>query len=1108
MPGSIIVAQMFGAAFAASFAGMAVAFAINMVASSIISKAFGAEPPNFNDNQNQENPGSRTQVPPAGDNKVPVVYGSAYVGGIVTDLSITSDNQTLYYCLTLAEVTNTETGGTPDTYTFGQTYWGGKLCQFGDGSDLAKVTSLLDESTGVVDTSVSGKLYIYKFRNGSSSGVNTTQTAIQIMSDVDLVYKWDNTKLMSDCAFVIVKMTYSQTANLLGLNQTRFQLTNSRSAPGNCFRDYLTSERYGAGLPLASINTTSLTALNTYCNAAFSYTTYLGVTTTQTRFRFDGALDTTKTIMSNMQMMAACCDCLIKYNEITGLWGVIVQTSTVTPVMNINDSNMVSTISISPIDIASSYNIAEVKFPDGTSQDSFNTAIFDLAVINPSLLYPNEPINKQTISLPLVNNSVRAQYLANRFLEAAREDLQVQVQVNYSGLQLEAGDVVTVTNANYGWSAKQFRISKVVERFADDGAVTVALSLMEFNAAVFDDKNITQFTPAPNTGIGDPLFFGTLTAPTIVNVQTSITNPSFGVNVTCASSGIVQYAEIWYSAFASPTDAQRIFAGTTTINAGGNPFTPSVTMGTVTIANIPSGDWYFAVRMVNSLGSSVYSASSTILRWRPTTFQYSDRYLVLAYGNDLSGAGISSSPRNKSYYGLKNSSTTNYDANPANYTWYLAQPTFGTSVYLLYSNRTGRKFSFASGFAAYAAGTAQFVPTATGTYDPSVWQAVEDGTNSIDLDVRTGQLIETGTTNVGAGEIAITNNVDGKVVASLAQLLDFGTGIGTLTGSASTLTIDIYGRVLGFTSPDGFYYTRYAVVATAAQTVFTPTARQANYITGMDLVFRNGVLLDTTEYTENSTTVTLGTGAAVGDQIVIISMRAISQGINYASQYLAVQTVATNVVTYTAATLPYQNIVSGDIHTFANTGTPTQYTVQSYNAATRQITYTATVTGVVAGATIYQYRANGLSYRPFSRFTDTLVSASSYLPTTWAVHSGYEKIFLNGISMNDQDYDISSGSINNFPATANGLLTMIQFNDNNQTVPIGNQTSTAINTVVGTSTYNYNFNADAFELYNNGALQVLTGDYTLASTSYTLTTAPTTTLNILQQTTYTRTGAA
>jgi hypothetical protein len=1102
MPGSIIAAEFF---VAGTFEYVATAFAINMVASAVVSKALAPDGPNMGATATSPNPGSRAQVPPAGDNKIPVVYGAAFVGGIVTDLSITSDNQNLYYVLALSEVTNTETGGTPDTFTFGDVYWGGKKVIF-NGTDQYKVDSLFDESTGLYDTSVAGKLEIYTYRNGSASPVNSSFSAITVMQDPDLVYQWDGNKLMSNCAFAIIKITYSQTANLTGLQQTKFQLTNSRYKPGDCLLDYLTSDRYGAAIPVASINTTSLTALNTYCDQSFTYTTYSGGTTTQTRFRFDGTIDTVQAVMSNLQLMAACCDCLIKYNEITGLWGVIVQTPTVVPVMDINNSNMVSAIQITPIDISSSYNIAEVKFPDSTNQDSFNSAVFDLAVIDPALLYPNEPVNKQTISLPLVNNGVRAQYLANRFLKAAREDLQLQCEINYSGLQLEAGDVVTVTNSNYGWTAKQFRINKVTEKFADDGSITVALVLSEFNAAVYDDVSITQFTPAPNTGIGDPLFFGTLTAPTITNLQPSITNPSFSVLVTSASSGITQYAEIWYSAYATPTDAQRIFAGTTSVNPGGNPFNPSASMGNVTLSNIPSGDWYFAVRMVNALGSSIFSASSSVLRWRPTTFQYTERYVVVAYGDDLSGTNLSASPRGKSYYGLLNSSTSNFSSNPADYTWYLAQPTFGTSVYLLFSNRTGRKFSFSSGLANYAAGSGQFVPSTTGSFDPSIWNALEDGINEIDLDVRTGQLIETGTTTIGAGEIAINNNADGKVVASLAQLLDFGSGVQTLTGAATNITIDIYGRVLGFTTPDGFYYTRYNAVATAGQTVFTPTARQANYITGMDLVFQNGALLDTSEYTENSTTVTLTNACAVGDNVSIISMRAIAQGNSYISLAITVQSVATATVTYTS--LPYQNIVAGDVHTFLNTGTPTQYTVSSYNAATSQITYTTTVTGVSAGQIIYQYRANGLSYRPFSRWTASISSASSYAPTTWALDSGYEKVFLNGTSVNDQDYDLIAGAITNFPAVATGLLTIIQFADSNQTIPIGNQQSVAVNTVVGVATYNYNFDQNAFELYNNGALQIITSDYTQGSSSYTLTTTPTTTLNLLQQTTYTRTGAA
>lgn len=1103
MPGSIIAVQLFGMVVGA-WETYAVAFAINMVASSIISRSLAPDGPNTN--QDSLNPGSRAQIPPAGDNKLPVVYGTAYVGGIITDLSITSDNQTLYYVLALSEVTNTETGGTPDTFTFGDIYWGGKKCVF-DVTNQYQVTGLLDESTGLTDTGVSGKLEIYTYRNGSNAPVNSSLSAITVMSDASLTYQWDATKLMTNTAFVVIKIVYNSNAGLTGIQQTKFQLTNPRTKPGDCLLDYLTSTRYGAAIPVARVNTASLTALNTYSDTLLTFTPYSGGSSTIPHFRFDGTVDTTQAVMPNLQTMAACCDCLLKYNEITGLWGVIVQTPATTAVMDINDSNMVSAITVSPIDISASYNVAEVKFPDTTVKDSFNSATLDLAVLYPSLLYPNEPVNKQTISLPLVNNNVRAQYLATRFLKAAREDLQVQCEINYSGIQLEAGDVVTITNANYGWSAKQFRINKITEKFADDGAITASLNLMEYNSTVYDDASITQFTPAPNTGIGSPSVFGTLYTPTVVNLQPLITNPSFSVNVVAASSGITQYAEVWYSAYATPTNGQRIFAGTTAVNPGGNPFTPGASMGNVSLSNIPAGDWYFFVRMVNSLGTSPFSTASSVLRWRPSTFQYVSRYLVVAYGDDLAGTNLSSSPRNKAYYGLLNADVANFSTNPADYTWYLAPTAFGTSVYLVYSSRSGRKFSFSTGLAANAAGTGAFVPADTVNFDPSIWNALPDGTNSIDLDVRTGQLLETGTTTIGAGEIAVTNNADGKIVASLATLLNFGTGVQTLTGSASTLTIDIYGRVLGFSSPDGFYYTRYDAVAIAGQTVFTPTARQANYIVGMDLVFKNGELLDTTDYTENATTVTTGVACTVGDKVTILSMRAISQGVTYVNLHVLVSTVVGAVVTY-GTSLPYQNIVAGDIHTFANTGTPTQYTVQSYNAATKQITYTASVTGVSAGATIYQYRSTGLSYRPFSRFTTTLAAASSYTPTTWAFDSGYEKLYLNGVSVNDQDYDLVSGALTNFPASATGLLTVIQFNDNNQTIPIGNQTSTSINEIVGQSVYNYNYDVNAFELYNNGALMIPTSDYTTGTGIYTLGVAPTSTLNLLQQTTYTRTGAA
>jgi hypothetical protein len=1099
-PAFAVASLILSTAFLATTAGAITAFAINMVATMIISKIFAPNSPNQNQ-QAEPNPGNRQQLSPAGDNKLPVVYGSAWVGGIIVDMSISEDNQDLYWVMALSEVTNSENGNTPDVFTFGDVYWGGKKCVFGSG---ASVISLVDESTGLAQD-VSGYMDIYLYSNGSFTPANSSSSAVSVMQTSGLVYTWDNSKLMTNCAFAIVHLKYSQSRNLVSLNATRFQVNNPRNSAGDCMTDYLTSTRYGAAIDIANVDTASMTALNTYSNASITYTPYSGGSSTQPRFKFNGTVDTTQKIMNNIQSMADCCDCLVRYSEITSLWGVIVQTPTNPIAMDINDSNMVSAISISPVDLSNSFNIIEVKFPDNSSQDSFNSASFDLAVINPSLLFPNEPVNKQSVSLPLCNNNVQAQYLANRFLEAAREDLQMQVDIDYTGLQLDAGDIVTVTNANYGWVAKEFRVGKVTQKFNDSGQVTATLSLMEFNGAVYDDVNVTQFTPAPNTGIGSPITFGVVPAPTITTSLPYAANPAFSVQITTSSAGITQYAEVWYSAYQYPTSAQLILAGITEVNANGDPYGNSVTMPPVQLFNIPAGNWYFFSRMVNSIASSDYSLASSVFQWRPTTFQYTNQYLSVAYADDIIGTGFSFTQTGKFYYGLANQTSSTPSSTVSDYKWYLADPAFGTTIYLVYTNRTGRKFSFDTDFATYAAGSGAFVPATTAQFDPRLWSALEDGTNIIDLDHSTGQVIQTGTTTVGTGQVKVINTNDGQVVASLDQFLDFG-GSPTLTSAVSTLTIDIYGRVVGFTIPDDLYMNIETFTATSGQTLFTPTARGSGYITGQDLIFQNGLLLDTSEYTETSSTFTLNVGATVGDKIGCVTFKAKSNSITYADTYLNVLSVATNVVTWNSVEMPYQLINIGDIITFANTGSPTQYTVTGVNYSTQQITFSTSVTASV-GNGIYVYRAALSTYPTFSRFTTSLSSQSSYTPTDWAVQSGYELLFLNGTVMNEQDYDTVAGAITNFPSITTGVLTVIQWNGNNLGVPIGSPANVFNYTVSGQAIYSFTYNPLSFNLYANGVLLVQSSDYTTATGNYTFTTTPTNSTTALVQQTFARSGA-
>ena len=1015
--GTIIAVTVIGLT-AGSFAAVATAFVINMVIATVITKAFFTpQQPSGSGGLSGDspNPGNRQQIPPATDNKLPIVYGEAWLGGTIVDLSISSNNQELYYVLAITEVTNNGT----DTVTFGDVYFGGKRCVFEAGTP--NVTSLVDESTGNSDSTVNGKLQIYFYSNGSNSPVNSSESAISVMQTSGLVYTWDSSKLMTDTAFAIVHISYSSNAGLTGIQQTKFQITNSRFAPGDCLLDYLTNEVYGAAIPVGQIDTASLTVLNTYCAGSFSYTDANGSPATQARFRYDGVVDTSRSIMDNLQDMASSCDCLLKYNEIQGKWGVITQSPVYTIAMALDDSNMVSSIQITPLDIAGSYNVIECKFPDNSNQDAFNSSTFDLAQIDPTLLYPNEPVNKQSVSLPLVNNDVRAQYIATRMLKASREDLQVQVTVNFEGIQLEAGDIVTITNANYGWVAKEFRVMKITEDFESNGAVTAKLILTEFTPSIYDDSAITEFQPSPNTGIPDPLVFGTVPAPVISASYPTNANPLFMVNITASSAGIIQYAELWYSAFSTPTANQLIFAGTTEIQSNGTPYNPGALLPAVSLSNIPAGTWFFFSRMVNSLGTSSFSPASSSFVWKPTTFQYSERYLSVAYADNATGTtNFSLSPTNRLYYGLVNTSSSSGGHTPDEYTWYLADPAFSTNKFVCYANRTGRKFSFATGFAANAAGTGAFVPTQALIFDPRLWSALPDGQNTIDLDMGTGQVISTGTTTTGTGEISVTNNSDGKVVASLKPYLDFGSGIyqQTITGVAQ-LTVDIYGRVVGFETPDAFYMTIESFTATGGQTVFNVT-RGSGYISGQCLVFQNGILQDAADYTDTggtTGTVTFSTGRTAGVGITIISFKSSNTTTGVYASFTRNTATLTNASSYTPSGF---SITSGYEFMFLNGAVMTE---QDYDIVGGVVTnFPSIANGLL---TVIQWTPNNLTTPngdPVNVLINTVIGQVAY-PFSYA--PGGFNLYENGVLLlQGTDYTTVSGgyTLTNTPTNSDDLL--------------------------------------------------------------------------------------
>jgi hypothetical protein len=230
---------------------------VKIAALSYISRKINSNANKKNDTDNKANidQGVRLQIPPAADNKIPVLYGEAYFGGIITDAVMTNSNKTMYYCLTLSERTGSLlSSGTSSTYTFKNVYWNDQRIIFK--SDGITVDYTMDR-TGTIDRSLDGQVSIYCYAGNSNSRINPVgYTNTATLTAYTVMPNWStSTHQMNDLIFSIVKVDYNKEKNVTGLGTVLFQIDNSLKKPGDVLYDYMVSTRYGAGIAAAEVLT-------------------------------------------------------------------------------------------------------------------------------------------------------------------------------------------------------------------------------------------------------------------------------------------------------------------------------------------------------------------------------------------------------------------------------------------------------------------------------------------------------------------------------------------------------------------------------------------------------------------------------------------------------------------------------------------------------------------------------------------------------------------------------------------------------------------------------------------------------------------------------------
>ena len=579
--------------------------------------------------------GNRVQLSASTNNKISVLYGSAWVSPALTDAKISTDQQVTWYVMTLAEATDSGvyTMGNIDSPTTTDIYWGDKQLIFGDGGNRSKVTKWIN-GNGDEDTKVNGFMNVYLFPSGSYSGVNTGGlSAIQIMSDpsIPAEQRWNgsrystgiNTPNMYKTAFAIVKLTYNQDAGIIGLDQFKMKLTNDLTKPGSVILDYFTNTRYGCAVPEEQIDLAALIELDNYSDELITYTPVGGGSATQPRYRINGPIDTGTNCLTNLQFMVDSCDSWLQWNEALAKWSVIPNRSyldytTYDDLFQINSNNIVSGITISPVDLNSTYNTMEVQFPNTKIRDERD---FVFVTLDEEDENPNEPVNKLIIELPIVSSSVQAKYLATRRLIQSREDLVATFEMDYSGIQINAGDVVRIRHEAYGWGPtdvdplaldKLFRVDQVQEEKKSDGTLGVRISAFEYNNQVYENIDISDYDPAENTGLSDPTIVATPAAPTITDINEE--SGTFTVQAIVPSPGQVIAMEFWYGP--TPTIVDNNYLLWDTQLNSTTPVYPAGTVESTGVVGFQPGDYYWAVRALTQTTKSSFS-NSTSQAWSP-----------------------------------------------------------------------------------------------------------------------------------------------------------------------------------------------------------------------------------------------------------------------------------------------------------------------------------------------------------------------------------------------------------------------------------------------------------------------------------------------------------
>ena len=512
---------------------------------------------------------------------IPIVYGERLVGGTRVFLSVEgATNQYLYGAIVLCEGeinAITELRVDDDVVTFS----GG----FANGTQITSN----DARFGTTIT-----IQPFYGTDGQSAS-----SLLSTLAD------WGTNHKLSGVSYIAFRITwdadkYTGIPNIQAKVQGKKISTYDASSvettgvftsnPAFCLLDYLTNTRYGKGIDISNIDIPSFYTASTVCSTQI--TPYSGGADIDL-INCNAVIDTSNKIIDNVRNLLVGMRGLITYQQ--GKFRLIVE-STGSSVLTLNSDNIIGGISVQSEKKNTKFNRMQVNFINPEKNYQSDLIVYDTDH-STYLAEDDNFLQEGALDVPTITSPYQAREMGRIVLLRSRNSLQVSLTANYEALSLSVGDIVSLTDAITGFSAKSFRVAGL----GINADYTVSLSLTEHQNSWYTYEIQTEVADEPDTSFPNPF---TVQPPASVTLDDELIQYNDGtvivaMNITIGASPD-QFVREYQVEYKRTADSNFIVHSRGTVDLFHR------------VLNVISGDNYTVrVKAINSLGVESTNVTAT-----------------------------------------------------------------------------------------------------------------------------------------------------------------------------------------------------------------------------------------------------------------------------------------------------------------------------------------------------------------------------------------------------------------------------------------------------------------------------------------------------------------